>query len=341
MSDSRIQEHGGNLSAARQRFGERPAADPERCWIDLSTGISPWAYPVPPPPAGVWRQLPELDGTLEAVAAAHYGVDPAWVTVVPGSQAAIGLLPQLLPARTAAIPWPEYSEHAHAWATAGRDARRYPVGSAPPLDGVQAWVLSEPNNPTGRRVGAERIEGLARHLAQRNAGTCVVDAAFADALDETATPPPSGHCWVLRSLGKFFGLAGARIGFLLAPPEVGRSVTRHLGPWPVSGPARWAATFALGDGWWARRQRQRLAAGAARLRSMLEAHGLRVAGGTPLYAWVPLVDGERATRVQERLARHGVWTRCFHDPPGVRFGLPGPARHWQRLEAALAELSGG
>ena len=83
-------EHGGRLRAAARRHGIALAD-----WLDLSTGINPRAYPVPPLPPTVWQRLPEADDGLESAAAAFYG-NPLLLPVA-GSQAAIQALPRLFP----------------------------------------------------------------------------------------------------------------------------------------------------------------------------------------------------------------------------------------------------
>ena len=69
--------HGGAIGAAARRYGI-----PAGKWLDLSTGISPWSWPVPALPESVWRCLPEDDDALALAAAACYGCDPTAVLPV-------------------------------------------------------------------------------------------------------------------------------------------------------------------------------------------------------------------------------------------------------------------
>ncbi len=140
---------------------------------------------------------------------------------------------------------------------------------------------------------------------------------------------------VLRSLGKFFGLAGARVGFVLAWPELLLQIEERLGPWTVAGPARWVAQHALADFAWQETARRDLIAASQRLATLLTCHGLNPAGGTALFQWVPT---PAAVAIQAHLARQGIWVRRFDSPSALRFGLPGGEEEWRRLDAALGSL---
>jgi len=318
-------EHGGALLAAAARYGIEPAG-----WLDMSTGINPAGWPVPPIPAAVWQRLPETGDGLAEAAAAYYGCGD--VLPVAGSQAAIQALPRLRTACRVGVPHPAYAEHAHAWRTAG-----HAVTAWQPEQGVGALdvlVLVHPNNPDGQTYN--RAELLAWHaeLASRG-GWLVVDEAFVDATPEASL---SGLCprpglIVLRSLGKFFGLAGARVGFVLADPVLLDALEVRLGPWAVSAPSRWVARAALADIAWQQSARPAQLAAGARLAELLRSRGLAPTGGTALFQWVRTAD---AAGWHERLARQGILTRLFADPPSLRFGLPHHETDWARLAAALA-----
>ena len=318
-------EHGGALLAAAARYGIELAD-----WLDLSTGINPAGWPVPPIPAAVWQRLPETGDGLAEAAAAYYGCGD--VLPVAGSQAAIQALPRLRAASRVGVPHPAYAEHAHAWRAAG-----HTVTAWQPEQGVGALdvlVLVHPNNPGGQTY--QRADLLTWHaeLAARG-GWLLVDEAFVDATPEAGLAGlcPRPGLIVLRSLGKFFGLAGARVGFVLAEPAVLDALEARLGPWAVSAPSRWVARAALADTAWQQSARPALLAAGARLADLLRRHGLAPAGGTALFQWVRTAD---AAGWHERLARQGILTRLFADPPSLRFGLPRDETDWARLAAALA-----
>ena len=327
--------HGGNLAAARALYGE-----PAGGWLDLSTGINPCGYPVPPIPPEAWLRLPEDDG-LEAQAAAHYGLsDARAVLAVAGSQAAIRALPALLPRGRVGVAQVGYSEYAPAFARAGHDVVQLPesafLGDLP--DDVRHLVVVNPNNPTARLLPAERLRNWHARLHARG-GTLIVDEAFVEAFDTGPTLAPlagTPGLVVLRSIGKFYGLAGARIGFVLAAPDVLTALRDALGHWTVNGPARAVVRVALADTAWQAATRNRLQREGARLHTLLNHHGLPNAA-TPLFAWAPTAH---APTLHASLARLGVWTRRFDAPvPGLRFGLPADEPGWQRLGDALASLS--
>ena len=319
-------EHGGRLREAATRFGI-PLAD----WLDLSTGIAPAPYPVPPLPAHCWHRLPEDDDGLEAAAAAYYGSTE--LLPVAGSQAAIQALPAVLPGRRISLLAPAYAEHAHAWR-----ARAPRLCAADALDAAVAQsdivVLVNPNNPTGAAFSRTQLLDWHARLAARG-GWLVVDEAFIDA-DPVATlvarAGTPGRV-VLRSLGKFFGLAGARVGFVFAPAALRRRLAEQLGPWPLGGPAREAARIALADRAWQAAQRTRLRTDGARLARLLAEAGLGPAAGPALFKWVA---DPRAAHLYTALARRGVLVRLFDSPASLRFGLPPDEAGWRRLADALA-----
>jgi cobalamin biosynthetic protein CobC len=166
----------------------------------------------------------------------------------------------------------------------------------------------------------------------------VVDEAFMDATPEYSLCRHSARpgLIVLRSLGKFFGLAGARVGFVYAQPALLAQLHSLLGPWTVNAPARRVAAAALADRAWQAAMRQRLTAEGARLQALLARHGLESDGGCALFQWVRT---PRARGVHETLARQGILTRLFAEPSSLRFGLPGREADWARLEVALAGLA--
>lgn len=324
--------HGGNLREAVRRYGISFDA-----WLDLSTGINPHAYPVPPIPAEIWRRLPDDGDGLLADAARYYGAPSSdHITSVAGSQAAIRALPELLQRGVAAVAPLTYGEYAPAFERAGHTVVPLDIDDDVLPCGVNHAVVVTPNNPTTKQVDPHRL--LQWH-AQLSAvgGTLIVDETFGDALPAETCSSMAAYVdreglVVLRSPGKFFGLAGARCGFALGRPELLAALRLHLGAWTVNGPARHAVAHAFRDHAWQHQMRVLLASESARLVALLQAHGL-VAPSTPLFAWFP---DPRAEALHQGLARQGIWTRYFSAIPSVRFGLPGLEQEWARLELALA-----
>jgi cobalamin biosynthetic protein CobC len=323
-------DHGGRLRDAATQYNI-PLAD----WLDLSTGINPRGWPVPPLPPAVWQRLPEAGDGLEAAAATYYG--NASLLPVAGSQAAIQLLPILLPRAAVACISPLYSEHPQAWQRAGHKVRFLQNALLPrALAAATPYVLlCNPNNPTADRHPREVVVDTAAQLNKRG-GHLIVDEAFIDPAPEQSVTPLAGtaeapNLIVLRSLGKFFGLAGARVGFLFAGRELLGRLNESLGPWSVSGPGREAARLALQDAVWQAATRQRLTADGERLRQLLAPLGEVKA--TALFA---TLGSAQAGELHDYLARRGILTRRFDQQPLLRCGLPGDEAGWQRLTTALA-----
>ncbi|MDJ0388997.1 threonine-phosphate decarboxylase CobD [Roseomonas sp. E05] len=328
-------EHGGRLAEARRRFAGAPEP-----FLDLSTGINPVPWPVPPLPPAAFTRLPEPEEetALLQTAAAAYGVaDAACLAAAPGTQLLIQLLPRLFPLRELRILGPTYAEHAACWRAAGTAVRE--VARLEDLDGHGGALLCNPNNPDGRRHPPGALLALADRLAARG-GFLVVDEAFADLEPEAlgcAAALPHPGLILLRSFGKSYGLAGLRLGFALAAPARAAAIRAALGPWAVSGPALAVGRAALADTAWRQAAAARLAEDTMRLDALLGAAGLCVRGGTRLFR---LAEGDAALW-HERLGRAGILTRRFAAMPRwLRFGLPGDAAAWARLAAALGSRVG-
>lgn len=322
-------EHGGNLQKAAARFG-RQVAD----WIDLSAGLNPHPYPAPAPDAADWHRLPETDPALLQAARDYYG--GAHMLAVAGTQAAIQALPALRRPSRVAVAAPSYAEHAHHWGKHGHTLRQVPYGElAAAVADSDVLVICNPNNPTGETVRPELLIGWAAQLAARG-GWLIVDEAFADTAPELSVAHACGSpgLIVLRSVGKFFGLAGARVGFVAAGEALLTELGDYLGPWTVSGPAQRITRAALEDRAWQRATATRLAADGERLRRLLQAAGI-APQGTPLFQWWPEA---RAEAFHEHMAARGIWVRLFTSAArGIRLGLPPNEAAWDQLAQALQD----
>ena len=320
-------EHGGNLRDAAHQYG-RPLAD----WIDLSPGINPHWYPAPATCANAWHRLPEPDPALTAAACAYYGA-PAMLPVA-GTQAAIQALPRLCAPGRVIVAAPSYAEHAHHWGQHGHSLRQVAYADLnDAVDECEVLVVCNPNNPTGARIAPEQLLAWAEKLAARG-GWLVVDEAFGDTDDAASLGAQTGQpgLIVLRSVGKFFGLAGLRLGFVAAHPALLTALAAMLGPWTVSGPAQQVALAALADTGWQQAMRAQLQGEGERLRRLLAQHGI-ASSGCALFQWWPEA---RAEDLHRHLAQRGIWVRLFrHAARGIRLGLPPNEPAWQQLEQAL------
>jgi cobalamin biosynthesis protein CobC len=331
MADERaFTYHGGALEVARRLAPGAPEP-----WIDLSTGINPHAYPLPELEPEAWSRLPESGALarLEAAAAQRYGVEPACAVAGPGSQALIQALSRILPHGAIGALGPTYGGFASAFAAAG--VRVIEAERLEELDGLDVAIVINPNNPDGRITPRAALLGLHERLARRG-GVLIVDEAFADfdAPGESLAPSlPTSRVVVLRSFGKAYGLAGLRLGFALASPDIVSSLRAALGPWPVSGPAIAIGVRALADSDWFEATRSRLNKEAERLDALLHGAGWRIIGGTQLYRLAAHAD---ARAIFEQVLREGILTRPFAKAADwLRFGIPGDESAWERLATAL------
>jgi cobalamin biosynthesis protein CobC len=313
--------HGGDLGAVMRRFPDAP-----KPWLDLSTGINPVPYPVGALGEEAWSRLPSRDDerALLAAAARRYGVrDEAMILAAPGTQALIQLLPRLVPTSRVAVLGPTYEEHEACWARQGHDVQL--VDDISKAKGADVVVVVNPNNPTGT---------LLKTFAAPNR-LLVVDEAFVDFLPAEASlvgklPPRSV---VLRSFGKAYGLAGLRLGFAIAEPELIARLRGELGPWAVSGPALEIGKQALADDAWLTATAARLERDGRRLDVLLAAAGFTSVGATPLFR---LVRHDDVPGMVERLGRNGIHVRAFNrQAHWLRFGLPATAEAFGRLTRAL------
>lgn len=307
-------DHGGNLSSAVARFGGNRSD-----WIDLSTGINPEPYPVTDLSPQDWSALPdqaELDALIHAARTFWHVPDGAAILPAPGASALIAAIPTLAEAANVEITKPTYNEHAGAFESHG-----WQVTDSGP---TQARVLVHPNNPDGRIWTAKDAD----------APLTVIDESFCDicpehTLIDLANRPGTV---ILKSFGKFWGLAGLRLGFAIGDPALIARLRTLQGPWAVSGPALRVGARALQDHTWAEETRIRLATDRARLDDLMTPRGAKLVGGTDLFRLYEIDD---ASAWQEKLARNQIWSRIFpYSSTYLRLGLP-PASGWERLEAAM------
>jgi cobalamin biosynthetic protein CobC len=317
-------DHGGNIDVALMRFGG--CLDD---WIDLSTGINRRPYPVSALQSRHWSALP----SRSEIEALHGAARQAYATTAPlvaaaGAQAAIQLLPRLAPPGRARILAPTYNEYAGVLHATGWSVEE--VTELEALAGADLAIVVNPNNPDGRQHDPAKLLALLPQV-----GRLVVDESFADAVPGLSLAPQAGRAGliVLRSFGKFYGLAGLRLGFVLGHEAELAALAGMLGPWPISGAAIEIGRRALLDRDWAKETVARLADESARLDALAEKAGWTLVGGTPLFRLYEVGDARAA---QTRLAGAKIWSRVFKDRPGwLRLGLPGSDTEWARLAAVL------
>ncbi|MEM7425974.1 MAG: threonine-phosphate decarboxylase CobD [Pseudomonadota bacterium] len=329
-------EHGGDPRAALAQV--EPGGRAHDDVLDLSTGINPVSYRFRPLSGSVWAALPaqgQMEGLLSA-ARVYYGLpDETGIAAAPGSQALIQLLPRIMGLSRARILGPTYNEHGHVWASQVDDVAE--VDQLPDALPDGALVIVNPNNPDGRRTGIRQLEAAAASQTEAG-GWLVVDEAFVDVEPDLSAVSlcPRFNVIVLKSFGKFFGLAGLRLGFAVASRSMCADIEAALGPWAISGPALSIGTEALANRPWQTSNRQRLAEDCGKLDHLLTERGLHVVGGTSLFR---LVEAERAQDIYRSLLSAGIYVRKFAaHPRWLRFGVPDSAGLAQ-LRSAFGKIS--
>jgi cobalamin biosynthetic protein CobC len=324
--------HGGDLAAARRQFPG--ATEP---FIDLSTGINPHPYPLPQLSPELFARLPQPDALarlLSAAAEFYAAPSPAHVVAAPGTQMLLPAVARLMPRGRVRVLGPSYAEHLRVASLAGHDAAE--AGDLAQLEDADLAVVVNPNNPDGRLLTRDALLAVAEAL-QPHGGILVVDEAFMDVAPPAASLAADvtrGNIVVLRSFGKFFGLAGLRLGFAIAAPATTSRLGAWLGPWAVSAPAMAIGEAALADIAWTRATRETLGCAAHRLDQVLTGAGLAAVGGTALFR---LVHTQAAGKLFEHLGRCGLLVRSFAEhPQWLRFGLPNDEQAWSRLSTALS-----
>ena len=322
-------EHGGNLDKAVARFGGKRAQ-----WLDLSTGINPHPYPLPPLDNTVWTALPDkqLTEALEMAAAKRYRTTRP-VLCLAGAQQAIQIYPLLCADKgtrlSAYVLHPSYNEHEHQLVQQGWQVTR--KTQAVQLSGADLAVVVNPNNPDGRSVPPRQLLALADSV-----GFLVIDESFCDPVPHLSVCPhltaAHDNVLVLRSFGKFYGLAGVRLGFAIGAQTLLDKMADWMGSWAVSGPALAIGKVALGDEIWAIRMTEQLVDHANQLDELASLAGWHTIGGTSLFRLYQMTD---AYHWQEHLARQHIWTRAFsYNDRWLRLGLP-PISGWNRLQQAI------
>lgn len=309
-------QHGGDLSKAVQTY-----AIEKWKWMDLSTGVNPNGYAIERLPQSCFEKLPdsqELTALAEAARRAYQVPDKQGLIAAPGSEFLIQALPQTRNLSKVAILGPTFSSHEAGWRRYGHQVRL--ISQLDEIDDETVVVIVNPNNPDGRVLKPGQIKKLAGELLKRG-GLLVIDEAFVDVMPEVSFVPkePLENLVILRSIGKFFGLAGVRLGFAVGPNRLLDPLRESLGAWAVSGPAIAIGTEVLNDRDWQEQTRSVLRLQASQHRDVYEGYGVKIVGGTPLFQ---LIEVDDARKVHHELAKRAIWTRLFdYNTNWLRVGL--------------------
>ena len=320
-------EHGGHLIDAAIKYNI-----PVKQWLDLSTGINPNGWPVPEIPTQCWQRLPESSDNLISTARNYYQCDS--ILAVAGSQAAIQTLPLLRSQSKVGVLFPAYAEHGYNWKKAGHWLIELTAEEIDKqLHQLDVLIIVNPNNPTARSFSKKQLLNWHKKLSERN-GWLIIDEAF---MDSTPGNSLSRHLSegliILRSIGKFFGLAGIRTGFVIADESILAPLNEKLGPWAISHPSRFIASCALQDTVWQKQTQEALKTQTNKLADILTKQDLRPDGKTDLFQWI---QTPKAKDIHQFLAQHGILTRLFTKPLSLRFGLPKNEHQLLYLEEKLS-----
>jgi len=323
-------DHGGKLFNASQKF-----SIPVNEWLDLSTGINSESWPIGKIPASLFCRLPEEDDSLLPAAQSYYGVTNC--LPIAGSQTAIQHLPHMRPSCNVAVISPGYEEHAFCWHYAGHKV--YLISSEEIesiLSNIDVLVIINPNNPTTERFSENQLCHWYDQLHKKK-GWLIVDEAFMDITPDASVLKLSSNPGfiVLRSLGKFFGLAGIRVGFIFSDPAFLTKFSKGIGPWSISNPSRYIAIQALQDRAWQSKARNKLNKNAWKLFQLLNQANLSPHGRSDYFHWVVNKNSEE---IFTHLAHQGILVRLFKEPLSLRFGLPSNKLEFERLENSLKHI---
>ncbi|MDH6232241.1 histidinol-phosphate aminotransferase [Mesorhizobium soli] len=298
------------------------------------------------------NRYPDLRGeTLTDALARRHGLPAESVAVSAGS---IVMLDQLVraycdPGDAVVTPWRSYE--AYPIIVGGASARlvEVPLDAENRLDadamlkasgsGVRVVLVCNPNNPTGTALGSSELDALIEALPKD--ALVILDEAYADYAADAATVAASParrlarhpNLAVLRTFSKAWGLAGMRVGYCLADPDIVAAVNAIAPPFPLPAPALAAALAALDEEdvvaervTCSIEQRMRLTEG-------MTAAGLPVARSEANFVW--LAVGGEAEAFTLHLRRAGIAVRCFAGE-GVRI-TTGTAADTAAVLAAVAE----
>ena len=324
------------------RPGRNPADLAREIGVERAVKLASNEVAFPPLPAvvqaiaataGETNRYPDNGATvLTAALAERYGVTPEQVATGCG---AVTLLQQLTqayndPGSNIAFAWRSFEMYPLLAQVAGAGTHRVPLVPGSPggaadthdLDALAAAVddgtrmvfVCNPNNPTGTAVRRAELE---RFLDAVPASTLVVlDEAYREFVTDAEVPDGvelmrgRPNVAVLRTFSKAWGLAGLRVGYLLAEdPAVADAVRRTHVPFSVSSLAQAAAVAALASEDEVRRRCAAVVAERARLTGALRDRGLPVADSQANFVWLPL--GERTATVAAALEGRAVITRPF------------------------------
>ena len=317
--------HGGNVYRAARELGLNGSGV-----LDFSASINPLGMPPAARHAikawvGDVLHYPDTQSTrLKEAISECYGLDPAGVIPGNGSTELIYLIPRALQPKKVVIASPTFSEYERACRLSGAKVEHFPLLPKEFLPEPDAFMRAmknadmaffcNPGNPSGAVLPRQGVLTLAS-LAKKNNCVLVVDEAFMDFCPEHSVLGEQGdHLVVLRSLTKFYALAGLRVGFSHMPKMLMSRIMRYKEPWSVNVLAERAALAVLAETGFVRRSRDYVRRERGLLETKLEALGFVV---FPSEANYLLIETSKAVQLVKGLYKRGILVRDCSDFQGL------------------------
>ena len=316
-------QHGGDIDLAIKKYGGQRAD-----WIDLSTGINRTSYPWQESVKVELRDLPSsklLMGLEKAASRAYKVAEGTDTAAVQGAQQIISLLPICLKNyNSVAILGPTYNEYEKAFKSSKIKAQT--VSEVSKLSSSDIAIVVNPNNPTGKVIAEEILDDLSKKVR-----ILIIDESFK--MFSSRRIQKFDNVIQINSLGKFFGLAGVRLGFVSGPSDFIKLVRGMLGPWPVSSIAAEIGIIALNDKTWISAMEKILLKGSNVLHEACNTKNWKLVGKTNLFHTYATSN---CVEVEEQFAAHYIWIRTFdYSKSWVRLGIPTSKYEWARVRQAL------
>ena len=323
-------EHGGNLDKAISFYGGK-----ESEWIDLSTGINPNSYPIPKLSISDWRSLPTKTEIkdLESIIKSKQKISSE-IIMVPGAQMAINFLPFLLKGEgtEVRILTPTYNEYNYCFTNTG-----FKVNSCQKFNQLfnsDIAIIVNPNNPDGKIYEINELFELSKSVKILIVDESFIDSVECDSIVNQLNEDVS-NIIVIRSFGKFFGLAGLRLGYVFSGKEIIRKFKRFFGPWQISKMSVKIATIAFSDDVWIKKTKNNLNEKANAIDNLMKKINWKITGGTNLFR---LYSTSNSDLAQKLLAEKFIWSRKFsYSKKWIRLGIPNE-RDFKKLKKIVMRL---
>jgi threonine-phosphate decarboxylase len=322
---SRTYEHGGNIFDIARQLGKEPSGI-----IDFSASINPLGISslVKDSIIGALDSLIHYpDNThseLKQALADYHGLSPVNIAVANGSTEIIYHLPAMLPGTRALIISPSFNEYVHSLRQHQWEVRHFILKAENNFsidlellkqtlsEGFDALYLCNPGNPNGTLCHQDIIEQI-HDLCIAADTFLVLDEAFMDFCEDSSAKRSiitNNNGMVLRSMTKFFGIPGLRLGYALSSSALTDRLNNMGGPWSVNTMAQTAGVAALHDSEHNRRTLEYVTLERRNLFDRLsEFKQLKVFPSSANFLLAEITDGITAMELRDRLIHQHLLIR--------------------------------